>query len=93
MLYLVAQGSESQQRWRRPLLTGQSTTLGRTGAGWNAEWDEQISRVHAELTMDGRRLRVKRCGESTNPVFFRGKELDEFLVSPGEHFVIGGTRF
>jgi adenylate cyclase len=93
MLYLVAQGPQSQQRWRRRLLNGQTVTLGRGLACWNVDWDSQISRNHAQLTLDQRRLHVTRLPAATNPVFFCGRQLDEFLVSAGEHFVIGQTRF
>lgn len=93
MLYLVAQGPEAQQRWRRRLLGGQTVTIGRGTGGWKVDWDPQISRQHAILTLDQRRLRVKRIPESTNPLFFRGQQLPEFNLSPGDHFVIGQTRF
>ncbi len=67
--------------------------IGRGAAGWATGWDGQISRHHAELAWDGHRLRVRRLPTATNPVFFQGNQLPEFLVSPGQHFVIGQTRF
>ena len=93
MLYLVAQGPEAQQRWRRRLLNGQTVTIGRGQGGWKVDWDSQISRNHVSLTLDQGRMRVVRVPESTNPVFFKGKQLNEFMVSAGDHFVIGQTRF
>ena len=93
MLYLVAQGPHAQQRWRRRLFAGQTVTIGRATAGWNVEWDSQISRSHAVLTLEHGRLRVSRLPESTNAIFYQGKQLDAFLVAPGDHFVIGQTRF
>lgn len=93
MLYLVAQGPETQQRWRRRLLVGQNVVLGRGENVWSADWDSQISRRHAHLKVTRGRLRVERITGSTNPLFFRGGQVDDFLVSPGDHFVIGQTRF
>ncbi len=93
MLYLVAQGPEPQQRWRRRLMSGRAVVVGRGDRGWKVEWDSQISREHAELILDQGRLRVKNLPDTTNPVFFRGKQLKEFILSPGDHFVIGQTRF
>lgn len=93
MLYLVAQGPETQQRWRRRLLVGQEVILGRGENVWSADWDSQISRRHASLKITRGRLRVERIAGSTNPLFFHGGQVDEFLVSAGDHFVIGQTRF
>ena len=92
MADLIAQGSELPQRWRRALPTDSGVVLGRGAGGWGIEWDSQISRQHAELSLENSRLRVKRLSSARNPVFFHGQELDEFLVSSGEHFVIGQTR-
>ena len=93
MLYLVAQGPEPQQRWRRRLLKGQEVDLGRGNGAWKVDWDSQISRDHARLKLQQGRLHVLQLPESTNPVFFHGEQLEEFLVSAGDHFVIGQTRF
>ena len=59
MLYLVAQGPETQQRWRRRLLVGQEVILGRGENVWSADWDSQISRRHASLKITRGRLRVE----------------------------------
>ncbi len=93
MLYLVAQGPETQQRWRRRLSESETVHLGRTQVGWRVEWDLQVSRLHALLTNSEGRLRVQRVKDASNPIFFQGNQLDEFFVSPGDHFVIGQTRF
>lgn len=92
MADLIAQGEEVQQRWRRGLPQDETVVLGRTGA-WAVPWDQHISRRHAELSWDGKRLAVARAAGSRNPVFFRGKAADHFHVVPGEHFVIGATTF
>ena len=93
MLYLVAQGPETQQRWRRQLLAGQDVMLGRGESGWTVDWDAQVSRNHARLCVSRGRLRVIKVPGSTNPIFFHGRQLEELFVSPGDHFVIGQTRF
>ena len=93
MADLVAQGRDSRQRWRRRLPEDQSLVIGRAAGRWTTDWDPQISRKHIEIAWDGQRLGVRQLPESTNPVFFQGRQLAEFFVSPGEHFVIGQTRF
>ncbi len=61
---------------------------------WAVPWDPSISRHHAVLTMlNGDRLRVTRDPRARNPIFYRGKPRDQFVVVPGEHFVIGQTTF
>jgi adenylate cyclase len=89
---LVAQGGESRNRWRRALHEGRAVVLGRAGS-WAVAWDDRISRRHAELLWDGRRLRVRRLPEARNPIFAAGRPTDEFEIAPGEHFVIGATTF
>lgn len=56
-------------------------------------WDRLISRRHVELRLSEGRLFVRSLPEATNPVFYRGRELGEFQLSAGEHFVIGNTTF
>ncbi len=89
---LIAQGIEAQQRWRRMLPEGQGIVLGRTGGNWAVPWDSHISRRHAELLWNGK-LEVTRLPEARNPIFFRGQEVEQCALSPGEHFVIGQTTF
>ncbi len=55
--------------------------------------DLHISRKHAEALLQGDRLRVKRLGTSSNPIYHNGLAADEFVVAPGDYFVIGSTRF
>ena len=92
MADLIAQGEEVQQRWRRGLPRDETVILGRSGA-WAAPWDQHISRRHAELSWNGKRLAVIRVPDSRNPVFFRGRAAERFHIAPGEHFVIGATTF
>jgi adenylate cyclase len=92
MADLIAQGIEPQQRWRRSVPVDSPVLVGRGSGGWGIDWDPQVSRQHIEIAMDGQRLRVRRLPDATNPVFFHGQNLHEFVVSSGEHFVIGKTR-
>jgi adenylate cyclase len=93
---LIAQGTRSPERWRRRLPSDStSVTLGRSGVGvWTVAWDDRISREHAvlQLSNDGS-LRVQQTPSARNPIFYRGQKRDVFVVSPGEHFVIGHTTF
>jgi len=90
---LIAQGPASQHRWRRTLATDRPIVLGRLAHGWATPWDDRISRQHAELLWDGRRLRVRRLPEARNPLFLKGQPAAIFDLVPGEHFVIGDTMF
>jgi adenylate cyclase len=90
---LIAQGGEITHRWRRALRPGERFILGRTSQPWEVPWDALLSRQHAELCWSDDALRVKRLPSGRNPLFYRGREADEFKVEPGEHFVIGDTRF
>jgi len=93
MADLIAQGDEPQERWRRTLPQGERVTMGRCSGAWAVPWDPHISRRHVELRFEDERLTVRRLGGSRNPVFFHGRETEQFTLSPGEHFVIGGTTF
>ena len=90
---LIAQGTEAQHRWRRPLPEGQEIVLGRLGGVWAVPWDHQVSRRHVALVWDGRRLKVRRLPDAKNPLFLGGREKDRFEIAPGEHFVVGQTVF
>ncbi|EMI57040.1 adenylate/guanylate cyclase [Rhodopirellula sallentina SM41] len=39
------------------------------------------------------RLRVTKDPRARNPIFYRGKPREQFVLVPGEHFVIGQTTF
>jgi len=90
---LIAQGSEPRERWRRPLPSGEPFYIGRTADEWATPWDDRISRIHAEVTWKGDKLHVKKLPSARNPIFVRGRTQEEFSLRPGEHFVIGHTRF
>ncbi len=93
MARLLAQGPERQHRWRRPIQPGQTIRVGRECGPWSVDWDRHISRHHFAATFDGQQLAVEMLAEAKNPVYFRGKPCDRFHVRPGEHFVVGATRF
>jgi adenylate cyclase len=93
MADLIAQGMNSQQRWRRTLPEGRVVILGRSAGTWAVPWDEEISRRHAELCWQGGRLQVRRVPTARNPLFVRGQTWDAFELRPGESFVSGGTTF
>jgi adenylate cyclase len=90
---LIAQGIEPQQRWRRSLPERQAVMLGRLSGTWAVPWDQHVSRRHARLIWSGKQLEVVRLPDTRNPIFLRGKEVDQFSIEPGEHFVIGQTSF
>jgi adenylate cyclase len=90
---LIAQGSDSTQRWSRTLVEGVLHVVGRDDSSWCVDWDNLISRRHVEVSCHEGRLHVQKLAGATNPVFFRGRPCDQFTLSTGEHFVIGNTAF
>ena len=90
---LVAQGRESQFRWRCTLRPGQRVTIGRSSGAWSVPWDDHVSRRHFEVCWDNGELLVERLPNVPNPVFFRGDQRDSFRIQAGQHFVVGGTTF
>ncbi|MDQ7823858.1 MAG: AAA family ATPase [Candidatus Eremiobacteraeota bacterium] len=56
-------------------------------------FDPTLSRRHFVAHWNGKRLGVKREKGSKQALFFKGEPLDEFALSPGEHFSSGSTRF
>jgi adenylate cyclase len=90
---LIAQGQDSQQRWRRALPEAETVVLGRAAGVWAVPWDSHISRQHVRLQLRGNRLEVTRLSSTRNPVYYQGQEATRFALRPGEHFVIGETTF
>src|SRR5205823_2817918 len=63
---------------------------------WDTPWDNQISRIQADLSWRDGALWVRHRAEGRNPIFFKGISSErgqEFAVRPGEYFVIGRTTF
>src|ERR1700679_319534 len=68
--------------------------LGRTDeSDWVVPFERYLSRRHVELHMKAGKLHVKRLTGATNPVFYKGKENEAFVLETGGQFVIGKTRF
>lgn len=93
MPQLIAQGPDAEQRWRRTLVVGEEILLGRDCGAWSTPWDERISRQHARLKLHANGLEVDTLPAARNPIFFRGRKVDQFRLQSGEHFVIGATTF
>ena len=55
--------------------------------------DPLLSRHHFDITWENDKLTVRRSAKAKNPVFFGGKECDQFTLVPGQLFVSGETRF
>ncbi|MCA9264257.1 MAG: FHA domain-containing protein, partial [Planctomycetales bacterium] len=90
---LIAQGAHPQHRWRRRLPENRTLALGREAGPLSAMWDAQISRLHADLQWKFGKLHVTRRPEARNAIYVRGREVKQFTLLPGEHFVIGTTTF
>lgn len=93
MTDLIAQGTQTHQRWRHELLSDRPLVLGRSLGPWGVPWDDHISHRHAELIWDGRILDVRRIATAVNPIFVHGQQTDHFQIHSGDHFVIGHTTF
>jgi len=90
---LIAQGPQPEYRWRRKLLPFARQAIGRQAGVWSTPWDDRISRRHVEVELVNGQLRVSALEAARNPVFFRGQIARQFILEPGEHFVIGETTF
>lgn len=93
MWILVAQGPEPADRWRRALPPQGSILLGRDRDGWSAPWEPFLSRRHAQLQVEGSTVRLRRLPQATNPIFHRGAEVEDVVLTVGDSFVIGQTLF
>lgn len=93
MVELIAQGPEAHQRWRRSLSPGECLSAGRQAGKWSVPWDEHISRLHFDLVWDGQQLTLTKRPAAGNPVYYRGKRVEQATLEPGEHFVVGKTTF
>ncbi len=92
---LTAQGPRPEQHWRREVpsvLSGIEPIIGRTGGDWTIPWDTLVSRQHVRVVPRGDdRVEIVVLPSARNPVFHQGKKSMQFLLVPGEHFVIGET--
>lgn len=94
MIEFIAAGPGAKQRWSRPLPAGREIRLGRAPKqGWAVPWDLRISREHADLFLEGDRLRVRCLETARNSMYLREEAFREFIIGPGEEFRIGHTIF
>ena len=95
-LYFQARTEDGRaQRW---LLDDQLFTVGRgdgtkTQNRLSVSGDPMLSRQHFELRIRLNSVVVKRNPKARNPLFFKGKQEDEFELQSGQSFVTGKTRF
>lgn len=83
------------QRWplsARELLVGRKEIQDPAGK-LGVEGDRLLSRRHFTAVWDGSSLRVRRCAEAGNPLYYKGEAASEFRVPVGGHFVAGLTEF
>ena len=57
------------------------------------EGDKHLSRQHFELKVEPDKVLVRRSERGRNPLFFKGDQLDEFTLKPGQVFFTGKTQF
>lgn len=93
MADLIAQGTASDDRWRRRLTPGRRYVIGRDLDGWSVLWDRQVSRRHVQVDWDGKRLQVQVLPSASNPLFVRGQARESATLRVGDHFVLGDTTF
>lgn len=96
MLELVAEGPQVDQRWKKKLLDGKTSVLGRElSVDFPTPWDPHISRKHVNLTssVEESQLHVIRHENASNSIWYDGQEVDECYLKPGDCFVIGSTTF
>lgn len=55
--------------------------------------DPTLSRRHFWVARTLMGVRVRRCPEARNPIFFQGQERSDFELTAGQHFVVGSTTF
>ena len=61
------------------------TVIGRSeSADLRVVGDPHVSRRHAEIMLQGYRLRVRKLSEASNPIYHAGAPKDEFSLPPGD---------
>ncbi|WP_298867623.1 adenylate/guanylate cyclase domain-containing protein, partial [uncultured Gimesia sp.] len=87
-------GANPQNSSRISLESGQELILGRSAqADISVPWDDRISRKHAIVLVKQSQLSVSIIASAENRIFISGSERDDFLLEPGNSFVIGSTTF
>lgn len=94
--WLTAVAPDKQvQRWEIPegeLLVGRPEAQEPAGK-LTVAGDPTLSRRHFWLARTLTGVRVRRCPEARNPIFFQGKDEADFELTAGQHFVVGSTTF
>jgi len=91
---LIATGLDPAKSWRQPLPANQTVRVGRAPrSGWMVPWDPCISRDHADVQWDGKRLTVQCVETAVNPIYYKGEPTRKFSITIGEQFRIAGTTF
>ncbi|MFK7777951.1 MAG: adenylate/guanylate cyclase domain-containing protein [Gimesia sp.] len=94
MLELMIYGSSPQNSSRICLEIGQELVLGRSPqAEISVPWDDRISRKHAVVVVQQKQLSISKNASAENHIFLSGSEQDDFVLKPGNSFVIGSTTF
>ncbi|MDP1797072.1 MAG: adenylate/guanylate cyclase domain-containing protein, partial [Planctomycetaceae bacterium] len=94
MLEIVAQGPDLRHRFRAVLRTGERVLLGRDpGVPISIPWDPLISRRHVQLIVQDQTVEVQRLAGTANPLFFHGEAVDQCVLTPDAHFVLGSSSF
>jgi adenylate cyclase len=79
------------------LAEGRQLLLGRTVSGDQlaTPWDNLIADCHASVHLRQSNLHVHSCaqGDARLPIYYDGRQVEEFMLVPGEGFVIGRTTF
>ncbi|MBI4677770.1 MAG: adenylate/guanylate cyclase domain-containing protein [Elusimicrobia bacterium] len=94
MAFLIKAEFPGEPPITKELSEGAHLVIGRANqATLRIPEDLEMSRLHAEILVDGGLLVIRRNPESTNPVYRDGRPVDEFAISVGESFRIGQTKF
>jgi adenylate cyclase len=54
-------------------------------------WEQFLSAEHVELIWQAGILRGRKLPYGRNPIYLAGQPVEEFVLRPGEHFVVGQT--
>ncbi len=93
MLEITARCERDGQISRHRLPLNEVVVLGREAKDWSIPWEPWLSRRHVEIRMEKGQVQVSRLSQAQNPVMFRGRPAETFLLRPGDCFVIGETVF
>ena len=66
MLELIAQGTQPDYRWRRPIPEETVFLLGRTTQSFRVPWDDRVSRSHTRMQLVDGRLLIQKLEEAAN---------------------------